>query len=98
MLTYDEADARLVHAVWESLQQTTCLYVIAVHHQEMRRLVFRYTQPDAEMIRELFAGVPNRDFVTLPDVPWMGKEFTRGCDEEDFSYDELALVFGSEGW
>ena len=73
-----QVDARLVHTVWESLGQSTPIYVIAIYHAEVRRLAFRYTQEDAETIRELFSDAP-RDFVTVDDVPWMNAAaYTRG--------------------
>lgn len=34
---------------------------------ELGRMVFRYTQADAEIIREMFAGKENLDFVKVDD-------------------------------
>lgn len=60
VLTSSEGDAKYVHAVYESMQTHFTLFVIVIEDRgELGRMVFRYTQSDAEIIREMFAGKDN---------------------------------------
>lgn len=50
------------------MQSRFTLYVIVIEDRgELGRMVFRYTQADAEVIREMFAGKDNLDFVKVDD-------------------------------
>lgn len=50
------------------MQSRFTLYVIVIEDRgELGRMVFRYTQADAEVIREMFAGKDNLDFVQVDD-------------------------------
>lgn len=100
VLAVDSDDAHLVSAIHQQVfaEKKFGLYVIVIGERELQRLIFRYTPEDADMIQEMFNGKEKKDFVELPDVPWLRQRawYQNPEDEEDFDYEALAKVFGDK--
>ena len=101
VLASDSDDAHLINQIFQEFfsEKPFKIFVIVIAERgDVYRLVFRYTIEDVETIKEIFAGRENKDFVKLPDVPWLQQEhwFQNPQEEEDFEYDDLAKVFGSQ--
>lgn len=101
VLVAEVSDARILNSVFAEFfpDVKVGLYIIVITERgELHRLVFRYTADDAAMIKEMFEGRTNLDFVEVPDVPWLSQRswFANPEEEEDFEYVDLVEVFGED--
>jgi hypothetical protein len=94
-------DAHLVNALYQELfaEKNFQLYVIVIPREtgELYRLIFRYTLDDQEIIKEMFNGVENKDFIQLAeDLPWLKHRnwYANPADEEEIDFSDLESVFG----
>ena len=100
VLACDSDDAHLVNQIYQEFfsHKNFGLYVIVIAERgDLYRLIFRYTIEDVEIIKEMFSGKTNKDFLELPDVKWLNERnwFQNPQEEEDFEFEDLVEVFGS---
>ena len=100
---FPSEDAHLVNALYQELfqQKKFELYIIVIPRDtgELYRLIFRYTLDDAEIIKEMFDGVENKDFIQLTEeLPWLKHRnwYANPVDEEEIDFSDLADIFGED--